>query len=196
MTFEPNRQPKAAHIWTKHPGGFYTEPSWCSERLFDAEPFVRTVMDPAAGSGRIPIAAAAYGYEVVTSDIVDRGFLLDAIGDFLTSTHHVANIVSNPPFPILREFTLHALTVARRKVALLWPLRRLPAARWLEATPLRRIHLLTPRPSLPPGDLIAAGMKPGNGSQDFCWLVFERGYIGNPETLWLHRDGGACHAQG
>ena len=31
--------------------------------------------------------------------------------------------------------------------------------------------------------------KPGGGTQDFCWLVFERGHNGIPEIGWLHRDG-------
>jgi hypothetical protein len=41
----------------------------------------------------------------------------------------------------------------------------------------------------PPGDVIAAGDKPGGGRVDFCWLIFERGYSGFPELRWLHREG-------
>ena len=66
--------------------------------------------------------------------------------------------------------------------------RRLNAAHWLQAMPLRHIYLLTPRPSMPPGKWIAAGNKPGGGTQDFCWLLFERDYEGEPQIRWLHRD--------
>ena len=55
--------------------------------------------------------------------------------------------------------------------------------------PLRRIWLLTPRPSIPPGYVIARGEKPGGGKTDFTWLIFERGYTGKAEVDWLHRDG-------
>ena len=47
---------------------------------------------------------------------------------------------------------------------MLVPLRRLPAAHWLEHLPLETVWLLTPRPSIPPGSYIAAGHKPGGGS--------------------------------
>jgi hypothetical protein len=65
--------------------------------------------------------------------------------------------------------------------------RRLNAAHWLKNLPLRCVWLLTPRPSMPPGAWIAAGNKPGGGTQDFCWLVFVRGYKGRREINWLHR---------
>jgi hypothetical protein len=41
---------------------------------------------------------------------------------------------------------------------------------------------------MPPGSWIAAGNKPGGGTQDFCWLVFERGYKGEPAIGWLTRE--------
>jgi hypothetical protein len=44
-------------------------------------------------------------------------------------------------------FALHALSLATAKVAMIFPVARLNAAHWLRATPLRRVWLLTPRPS-------------------------------------------------
>jgi hypothetical protein len=67
--------------------------------------------------------------------------------------------------------------------------RRLNAARWLEQTPLARVWLLTPRPSMPAGQYVLDGGKVGGGKQDFCWLVWEHGYQGKLEIGWLHRDG-------
>jgi hypothetical protein len=68
----------------------------------------------------------------------------------------------------------------------------LPAAHWLESLPLETIWLLTPRPSMPPGHWITAGNNPSGGSQDFCWLVFDKQMqLGSaPRLRWLHRDGG------
>jgi len=68
------------------------------------------------------------------------------------------------------------------------PTARLNAARWLENTPLQRIWLLTPRPSMPPGQHILDGGKVGGGKSDYCWLVWEHGYSGLPEIRWLHRE--------
>src|SRR5262249_33047727 len=183
-------RPLAAHIWAKDPDGFYIEPQWVDERLFEVELFVGTVWDPACGCGRVAHAAHAIGYSVIATDIVNRGYEhFDGIADFLSCDHRVANIICNPPYPICRDFALHALRLARKKVAMIWLLRRLNAATWLQATPLRSVYLLSPRPSMPPGHIILAGEKPGGGREDFCWLVWERGYVGPPEMHWLCRDG-------
>jgi hypothetical protein len=65
---------------------------------------------------------------------------------------------------------------------------RLNAARWLEGLPLAKIYLLTPRPSMPPGEVIARGERPRGGRMDYAWLVFNLGHSGPPELRWLHRD--------
>ena len=113
-------------------------------------------------------------------------------GDFLKVTHPMSDydisVVCNPPFDHVQEFCEHALDLGATKVAMICLVRRLNAAHWLQELPLRRIWLLTPRPSMPPGKWIMAGNKPGGGTQDSCWLVFERGYAGKPEINWLHRD--------
>jgi hypothetical protein len=185
-TIEP--RPRASHIWPRHADDWYTEPSWCSSRLFEAEPFVGSIHDPAAGIGRIVDAARTHGHHATGADIVDRGSGF-AVRDFALVTTPVANIVVNPPFGIAREFVGHALTLAAHKVAVVFPVARLNAARWLADTPLRRIWLLTPRPSMPPGEAIMRGEKASGGKTDFCWLVFEQGFKGKPAIGWLHRDG-------
>jgi len=97
-------RPLAAHIWTKDPDGFYIEPQWVDERLFEVEPFVGTIMDPACGTGTVVEAARAVGYQTIATDIVDRGYEhFDGISDFLCREHRVANIVCNPPYPICRK---------------------------------------------------------------------------------------------
>jgi hypothetical protein len=45
-----------------------------------------------------------------------------------------------------------------------------------------------PRPSMPPGEVILRGEKPGGGKTDFAWLVFEQGYTGEPGIGWLRRE--------
>lgn len=178
---------KAAHVWDREEHEHYVEPEWCSQRLFQVEPFVQEVWDPACGFGRICESAHAAGHAVVGTDIVDRGYSHGSV-DFLKADNVRANIVSNPPFDIFQDFARHALKLARNKVALIWLVPRLNAARWLAETPLARVWLLTPRPSMPPGHTITAGQKPGGGTQDFCWLVWEQGYRGKPELGWLRRD--------
>src|SRR5262249_36628929 len=160
---QPERRPLGAHIWRKDELGFYVEPNWVDERLFAVESFVGTIADRACGLGRVLEAGRRAGHDrLIATDIVDRGYEhFDGELDFLCSDDDVENLVSNPPFHICNEFTRHALRLATRKVALIWLVRRLNAAHWLQGTPLTRIYLLTPRPSMPPGHVILAGARPG-----------------------------------
>lgn len=182
---------RESHLWKRDDHDWYVEPSWCSERLFLIEPFEGRIWDPAAGQGRIPTAAQALGHEVTASDIVDRG-CADYVGDFLTSRKARApNIVSNPPFGIAEKFVAHALDLAERKVAMLLTANWVQGdrrSRWLETTPLRRVWFISPRPSMPPGRGLAKGQKVGNGTTDYAWFVWQRGYDGRPEVRWLRRD--------
>jgi hypothetical protein len=192
-----NRRPLAAHVWDKEPLGFYIEPAWVDEQLFAVETFDGVIWHPACGTGRIPDAAQRAGYQTIATDIVDRNYPgFDGLADFLQSDRRTDNVVCNPPYQDCRAFALHALKLASRKVAMIWLLRRLNAAHWLQQTPLAKIYLLTPRPSMPPGSVILAGAKPGGGKQDFCWLVFEHGHVGPPEIHWLHRDGSGKNING
>lgn len=184
------KRPEASHIWQREQHEHYVEPAWCSQRLFEEEEFNGPIFDPACGFGTILKSAVAADYDVWAHDVVDRGFPGTVVDDFLKQKldTNPADIISNPPFDMFKPFALRALEVCYEKVALIWLVRTLPAARWLQDTPLSKILLLTPRPSMPPGHVIARGEKPGGGKQDFCWLIWDRNHSGPPSIGWLNRD--------
>ena len=196
-----------AHIWEADPHGHYPEPLWCSARLFEEESFgapCACILDTCCGWGRIPHNAIAAGYTAIGCDIVDRqhepfahnGFRFIR-GDFLKDPipfPAITSAIFNPPFTgdCIQQFVERALTIVEFKVAALVPLRRLPAAHWIEGWPLESIWILTPRPSLPPASYIRAGNEPGGGGQDFAWVIFNKQTTPDaPRVKWLHRDGGA-----
>ena len=180
---------RRSHIFPRQQHEHYVEEKWCSRRLFDVEKFTGSIVDPACGWGQIVIAALEHGYSAAGCDIVNRGWdSTRTPSDFLKSTINYENIVTNPPFDRLEDFTIQAVSRSRRKAAVLFPLARIPAAHYLERLPLARVWLMTPRPSMPPGHYIKAGGKVGGGRIDFCWLVFEHGHRDQPTMFWLHRE--------
>ena len=189
-------QKRQSHIFEKAKHGHYVEPSWCSERLFEEIKFVGPIWDPACGWGTITTAAKNASYKVMGSDIVDRKrhklgrgfFKLDFLKEASKLPSGTFSIITNPPFDHCEEFARKALNVGAKQVAMIMLVRRLNAARWLRELPLSRVLLLTPRPSMPPASWIAAGNKPGGGTQDFVWTIFEAGYRGEPRLGWLQRD--------
>jgi len=188
-----------ASIWKRDPHDYYREPSWCSARLFEVEQFRGRILDPAAGSGAIVRNAHAAGYVAEGSDLVVRNPALAIERDWLEAcSGRWESIVSNPPFALCDDkragtypFVERCLERSTHKVALLLPSKWIQSdqrSRWLEKTGLRRVWFLTPRPSMPPGSMVDAGVKPGNGTADFAWYVWLHGYDGSPEVRWLRRD--------
>jgi hypothetical protein len=187
LPVEEMKRPRRTHVFARAVNDRYVEPNWCSRRLLEEESFAGTIHDPAAGTGRILASARAAGFKATGADISPLSSDVRAI-DFLKDRRKRHNIICNSPYALMREFALHALELAERKVAFLVPLARLNAAHWLQQTPLQRIWLLTPRPSIPPHSYLLAGKKPEGGHVDFCWLVWERGFNGVPTLRWLMRD--------
>lgn len=186
-----------SHLWARHPEDWYVEPEWCSARLFEAEDISGPIWDPACGSGNILRSAKAAGYETFGSDIVQRGPAIH-VQNFLTMERGwPGSIVSNPPFGLCSDrkagthpFVQHALRLAAGKVALLMPANWIQGerrSRWLEQSGLRRVLFIAPRPSMPPGTALLAGDKPGNGTTDYAWFIWERGHQGPPAIGWLRR---------
>ena len=206
---------RKAHIFARQQHDHYVEPSWTSERLFDVEDFEQgsTILDPCCGWCRIPAAAARAGYRAIASDIVDRRASkttfefqsLNILAPQSDATYkwwrQARSIVSNPPFDQICDVARRCCALAEYKVALICPLRRLPAAgSWLRDLPLSKVWIISPRPSMPTGDFIKAvargeldpktgkPLKVSGGTVDFVWLIFEKSHRGPPKMDWLYRD--------
>lgn len=202
MTETSSHRKRDSHIFDRDKLDHYVEPGYVSKRLFDVESFRPThlqsepvILDPCCGWGRIPTAAIEAGYQVLASDIAARwacdwAYVLDFFDPKAEYFFRTAqSVVTNPPFDRIEEVARRACELASYKVALICPLRRLPAAKWLRDLPLKKIWVMTPRPSMPSGEHIRAGGRIGGGTQDFVWLIFEKGCDhGCPEMDWLHRD--------
>ncbi len=173
---------------------WYVDQPDAAAALLAVERFSGTSWDPACGIGTIPSVFHAHGLHCMGTDLVDRGYRHPSFGtaDFLNCAGRFENIVSNPPFSLARPFADRALDRATHKVAFLLPLTFLEGAaraKWLEQTPLARVHVFSWRISMPPGDLLLAGkVKPEGGKKAFAWFVWEHGHVGPAQVRPLHRE--------
>jgi hypothetical protein len=187
---------KDAHIWERDPLDWYVEPPECSAALFQLEEFRGGVWDPACGLGRIVDQALLAGFSAIGTDIVSRSAACVAEVDFLNRnfTPEFSNIVMNPPFGRAEEFVREAIRITPDggKVAAILPLVWVSGFSskrdWLPHSPLHTLYPISPRPSMPPGKVIEAGIKPGNGTKDFAWLVWQVGYSGNASVRFMNTN--------
>jgi hypothetical protein len=180
--------------YPKDPLQWLVEPPWCVELFLDEESFEGEVLDPCCGGGTIVSALLARGINARGSDIEDRGF--GEVRDFLSITEPVDNIMVNFPYKHVTEFTRHALTLARCKVAVLahvnfWCGRDRNLL--FRERPPAYFYPCSDRPSMPPGepnvprDQFGALIQPesSGGTMDYGWWVFIRGYGGPTITKLL-----------
>lgn len=174
---------------------FYTEPEWCVDLLFDAEPFVGCIYDPCAGAGTIPRIAFNRGFSTFASDLRDRDIEgVEGDLDFLYNAPvllHPENIIFNPPYKHADDFIRRALDIATIKVAALVQ-QKFPFSqrryRLFQEHPPARIYFLSDRPSMPPGEALLAGtIKAKGGTIDYLWMVWDRGHKGATTAHWLCR---------
>lgn len=188
---------KAAHIWERDGFDWYVEPRSATAALLTVERFVGTVWDPAAGGGNIVEEMIRAGVPVVWTDIkrrVNRFWFRSEI-DFLAydGPALAQNIVMNPPFFRAKgaeAFIRKALALATGKVVAFVDIKFLAgggrAAGLFAEHPPVRVWSLSPRPSCPPGEYLAAGGKAEGGTADWVWLVWDRTAPSAPTTFgWL-----------
>jgi hypothetical protein len=105
---------------------FYRTPPPVTHGLLAAERFQRVIWEFACGDGSISKVLIENGHEVISTDLIDRGYG-EGGRDFLQERKRRADAaVTNPPFERADEFAQHLIKLGVRKFALLCRLQ------WLE----------------------------------------------------------------
>lgn len=164
---------------------FYPTPPEATEALLNHESFVGPIWEPACGDGAISRVLEARGYDVVSSDLVDRRFGECRIDFLMEYQLRAPNIVTNPPFKLAVQFARHSLALGARKVAMLLKIAFLEGverATLFRDSPLARVHVFSKRVTF---RNTARGEVNGSGMMAFAWFVWDREHSGPPQLGWL-----------
>ena len=162
---------------------YYATPTNATEALLDVESFDGSIYEPCCGEGHISKVLEQKGYDVESSDLIDRGFGKSNI-DFLLEYEKRQNIITNPPFKNALEFAQNSIWIADKKVALflkLTFLEGLARRKFFDTYPPIRIWIFSKRLSM-----LKNGKKSYNsGMICMAWFIWEKGYQGKPQIGWL-----------
>lgn len=165
---------------------FYPTPPRGTEALLSVERFDGPIWEPACGDGAICKVLESAGYQVVASDLIDRGYGEPGIDFLMEWRPRAPNIITNPPFKHALPFVQNALRLTTGKVAILARLAWLEGAERkgvFESTPLARVWVFSKRLTMVRnGDPSLVG---GGSMTAFAWFVWEHGYTGKPTLGWL-----------
>ena len=164
---------------------YATEPK-ATELLLEAEKFSHHVWECACGQGHISKTLEKNGYKVFSTDLIDRGY--GQVQDFLKFESFVdCDIISNPPFALAEDFVEHAMRIVRDGIKVVFLLK----IQFLEGK--RRKKLFE---KYPPKYVIvnserqhccknAEFNKLTATTQCYAWYVWEQGFNGRPEIMWI-----------
>ena len=166
---------------------YATEPA-ATEWLCKLETFTNPILEPSCGEGHISKQLIKHGYDVVSRDLVDRGY--GEVKDFLFFKNEQwgGDIVTNPPYVAAQEFVEQALSMIQEghKVAMFLKLTFLEGkqrAKLFKENPPKRIWVSSSRLKCAKnGDFDSIG----SSATAYAWFIWEKGYKGYPEIRWFN----------
>lgn len=98
---------------------YATEPK-AAELLCDLETFSKNIWECACGEGHMAEVFKTRGYNVIASDLIERGYGTSGVDFLKWDMPFDGDIITNPPYKYAKEFVEHALSLIPdgRKVAM------------------------------------------------------------------------------
>lgn len=168
---------------------YATEPK-AMELLLEEEPFAPLIWECACGEGHLSKVLEAHGFEVISTDLIYRGFGDPEPFDFLKDTRENfgGDIITNPPYKCALEFVERALNNVQpgRKVAMFLKLTFLEGQKrkyFFLCNPPKTIYVSSSR-------LMCAMNgefeKCSSRAVAYAWFVWEKGFKGDPVIKWMN----------
>ena len=174
----------------REPMDYYATDPKAVEMLLKLEQFAPVIWEPACGEGHISKVLQAHGYEVLSTDLVYRGFGDPEPLDFLKETldGFEGDIITNPPYSVGLEFVQRALESIRPggKVAMFLKVQFLEGQKrgaFFKYTPPRTVYISRSRLSCAKnGDF----ERFPDSAIAYAWYVWEKGFTGDPVIKWFN----------
>ena len=168
---------------------YATHPS-VTQDLLSVEMFNENILEPFCGGGSMADVIKANGYNVEAYDIIDRGY--GKQGDFFKVDFPIGkyDIISNPPYDnSLIKIINRSIEICFQKVAMLMPLLYLSGkARYNElfkVNPPVRVYVYCERIKIAKNGDFDQYADNGANKTTYAWFVWEKGFRGKTELIWL-----------
>lgn len=164
---------------------FYATDPIAAEFLINIESLSHNIWEPACGEGHLSKVFIEHGYEVKSTDLIDRGFGEGGV-DFLSQKEKFnGDIVTNPPYKYAQEFIEHALELIPngKKVCMFLKVQ------FLEGKKRKELYRTNPPKTIWVSSSRINCGKNGEFKQSmvaYAWYVWEKGYHGDTVVKWFN----------
>ena len=167
---------------------YYATDPIAIDLLIKEETFSKNIWECACGEGHISERLKENGFDVYSTDLVDRGYQ-DGLMDFLNSDIKFdGDIITNPPYKYAKEFVGKSLDSVGdgNKVAMFLKLTFLEGKKrkeLFEKYPFKTLYVSSSRIACAKnGDF----EKAKGSAVAYGWYVWEKGFNGDPVIKWIN----------
>lgn len=170
---------------------YYATDPIAAEHLLRLEEFSKNIWECACGEGHLSKVFTDFGYEVKSTDLINRGF--GGQQDFL-SIHNeifVGDNVTNPPYSYAKEFVEKALDIIPdgNKVAMFLKLTFLEGkgrVQFFKDNPPIRVWVSSSRINCAKNGDFVKMRGDGGSAVCYAWYIWQKGFKGDTTLKWFN----------
>lgn len=170
---------------------FYATDPIAAELLLSVETFSKKIWEPACGQGHLSEVFVKHGYDVRSTDIVDRGYgeQLDFL--FFNDEKWDGDIITNPPYKYASDFIYKALDLVEdgHKICMFLKVQFLEGKerkKLYEKYPPKVIYVSSSRILCAKNGEFQKMIESGGSAMAYAWFVWEKGYKGDTILKWIN----------
>lgn len=171
---------------------FYATDPVAIDRLIGSLELPKKIWECACGTGCLSKRLADYGHDVISSDLIDRGF--GEVKDFFTEDKMPDGcecILTNPPYKYALEFVEHSLgllpdgglCIMFLKTTFLEGQKRYE--RLYKSMPPKYVLQFSKRVLCAKNGRFEAMRKGGGSAVSYAWFVWKKGYNSETKIRWI-----------
>lgn len=175
---------------------YATEPK-ALEMLLELETFSPYVWECACGEGHLSEVLKSHGYDVKSTDIIDRGYIGTETLDFLDVKKEdvkrdiTRDIITNPPYKYAKEFVEKAVEISMdgTKIAMFLKITFLESKarrKLFEKYPPKTIYVSSSRLQCAKNGDFSKYSKGVGTAVAYAWFIWEKGFKGEPIVKWFN----------
>lgn len=168
------------------------------------EQFNGGIWENCCGEGHLSKRFEELGYEVVSTDLIDRGYGQGGVDFFDVKEALAPNIVTNPPYKFAKEWAEHSLELLPEggKLALFLPIQFLESEarrKLFQISPPQTVYVCVNRVLCGMNGDFSAKDKDGNtlynkdgtpkkmsSAKCYAWFVWVKGFTGITSVKWIN----------
>jgi hypothetical protein len=180
---------------------YYATEPLAAELLLDFfQPRAESIWEPACGEGHLVNVFREKGYNVLATDLIDRG-CVDEVVDFLkydTNELLDMDIITNPPYKYAKEFVLKSLDIIKpgNHVVMFLKIQFLEAVKRRDEIfnkyPPKYVYVSSHRLRCAMNGKFTeinektGKEKPISSASCYAWYIWEKGFQGEPTLRWFN----------